>query len=259
MNPMAETESADRNKIARAEELSHYFRQQAEAHGVMLPDSLIEEYVKERMHTEAEAEERESQLKELARKDPLTGFYNRRMFEEEMETAAAVVRRTGESTCLLAIDIDGFSKINTQYGHEGGDEALKQMAAVLAGRIRPTDRIFRAGEHGDEFMIILPMTDMSGSVLLAERLRDTIEHLDIIFGERRGQTTVGIGISPFDPLLSPQEIAKNADRALYASKSVGKNTIRFMGNDGLLKIPVIEPDPDNPDQKIVRLEPTPTA
>lgn len=258
MNPVAETEEGDRKAIARSEELGEFYQQLAETHGIVLPKSLLDEIVRERVEaeeeTEKKAKEREYKLEELARIDPLTGFYNRRMFGEGMETAVAVVKRTEEPAFLLSIDLDEFNEINSEYGHEGGDEALVEIAAVLAAGIRPTDRIFRAGEHGDEFMIILPITDMRGSVLLAERIRDTIEHLDIIIGKGRAQITVSIGISPFGK-LSPQEIAKNADDALYKAKSAGRNRIRVMDDDGILKIPVIETDPVDAEQKIVRLEP----
>lgn len=254
MDPVAETQEGDRKAIARSEELGKFYQQLAETHGVVLPKSLLDEIVIERVKAEKEAKEREHKLEELARIDPLTGFYNRRMFGEGMETAVAVVRRTEEPAFLLGIDLDEFDEINSKYGHGGGDEALVEIAAVLAAGIRPTDRIFRAGEHGDEFMIILPITDMRGAVLLAERIRDTIEHLDIIIGKGRAQTTVSIGISPFGK-LSPQEISKNADVALYEAKRAGKNIIRFMDNNGDIQIPVIEDDPKNPGQNIVRLEP----
>ncbi len=177
-----------------------------------------------------------SQLQQLAHTDDLTGLFNKRRLLEQLDREIARVRRYGEIMCCLMIDVDDFKPINDTLGHQAGDEALRQIAALLKSSVRVTDFVARYG--GEEFTILLPRTDTHGARRVAENLRSNLKahkfRLDPpadkpALNPAAIQLTVSIGISvctKFDPLESQQLILR-ADAALYQAKRTGKDKVCY--------------------------------
>ena len=113
--------------------------------------------------------EQRRMLMEQAITDPLTGAFNRRHVDSCLMTAIERRNRTGEPASLLMLDVDHFKRINDAYGHPAGDEALKRLVALIAGRARKLDVLFRVG--GEEFLLLLPGTRYDGAIAVAEHLR----------------------------------------------------------------------------------------
>ena len=168
-------------------------------------------------------------LRDVARRDPLTGAGNRRSFDEKMEEAIASVRRYKTSVSLLSMDIDFFKKINDQWGHGVGDEALIRMCQVLQKRLRPTDHLYRVG--GEEFAVIAFGTNAPETVQFAERLRELVANSKII--EQR-QVTISVGVAQItankDVNVTVEAdidaVMRRVDKALYAAKESGRNCVK---------------------------------
>jgi diguanylate cyclase len=182
-------------------------------------NATLEEKVRERTQALAQANE---ELANLARKDGLTGLYNRRAAEGRMDEECARHRRNGKVFSLLVLDIDHFKRINDTFGHAAGDEALKRVAHSLAAHCRVTDFIARIG--GEEFMVLLPETELTGAMQLGEKLRGAIAALDI---PEVGHATISIGVaqSHLDDSQPIRTVLKAADDALYAAKAGGRNRV----------------------------------
>ena len=178
-----------------------------------------------RLYTEnLERRAEEKRLYKLTLEDPLTHLANRRHFDEVLGTELRRAARTQSTLSLMMIDIDCFKAYNDQYGHQQGDEALKRVAdAVGATVCRAGDLAARYG--GEEFAAVLPATDAHGAAGVAERLRSTIERLQI--PHERSSTgpclTVSLGVSSVvgGPELEAASLIASADRALYRAQRCG--------------------------------------
>ncbi len=172
----------------------------------------------------SELEEKNRELQELAYYDPLTGLPNRRFFFEHASLIFEEAKRYEKPLSLLIMDIDRFKKINDTYGHDVGDLVLKTFAGVLRGIVRKSDICARFG--GEEFVVLLPNTDLDGAKVLAERIRTTVaknmvEHRSIVI-----VFTVSIGASQYRKgMQSIDELIKEADIALYRAKEGGRNRV----------------------------------
>src|SRR5579863_170808 len=166
------------------------------------------------------------ELEMKARIDFLTHVWNRGAIEEIVaaERSRAAV---GSSTTILMIDIDDFKTINDTFGHPAGDEVLRVVAARLRAGVRPVDAVGRYG--GDEFLAVMPETDMAGAVQAGERIRLAISRMPVQFGQHTVQVMCSIGCtvsgdaSPDDP----NALIQRADRALYRAKSFGRNRVEI--------------------------------
>lgn len=165
-------------------------------------------------------------LCELSLKDPLTGLSNRRHFRAVQERAIEVVARSGESALLLMMDIDHFKKVNDTYGHPAGDTVLQTVARTLAKCIRPMDTVARYG--GEEFAIVLPNCHTSFGAMVAERIRASVEALDIQVSPGLVlKVTISIG-GAYAPEWIRSTAAlwtERADSQLYRAKSAGRNRV----------------------------------
>jgi diguanylate cyclase (GGDEF)-like protein len=160
---------------------------------------------------------------ELSRTDPLTGLRNRSDLFATLEREVSRTRRSDRGFCLLMIDLDGLKAVNDSGGHLQGDHVLRSLGTVIASSIRAVDSAYRYG--GDEFVVLLPETDIVGAFVVAEKIRIGAEELDAGLG-RTPQTSVSIGlVSHPEDGLTAEELMLAADRAMYQAKSLGKNQI----------------------------------
>jgi diguanylate cyclase (GGDEF)-like protein len=173
-----------------------------------------------------------AQMQQQALTDALTGCYNRRSFEMQLERDLHQATRLRQSLSLIMLDIDNFKHINDQAGHETGDLALRMFAENVQTELRGVDCAARFG--GDEFVVILPQADTEGALLVAERLRARIEKMEV---PGFGKVTASFGVATFpDHASSRDTLIGAADRALYTSKNEGRNRVtvveHFLFADG---------------------------
>lgn len=165
-------------------------------------------------------------LCELSLRDPLTGLANRRHFLTIQERIIEMVARSGESALLLMLDIDHFKKINDNYGHLAGDQVLRTVADALSKCVRPMDTVARYG--GEEFAIILPNCHSAYGAMVAERIRATIESLEITIAPGQMiKVTISVG-GAFAPEWVRSTGAlwtERADMQLYQAKHKGRNHV----------------------------------
>jgi diguanylate cyclase (GGDEF)-like protein len=162
-----------------------------------------------------------AQMQAQALTDGLTGCYNRRSFELQLERDLHLATRMRQPLSLIMLDLDHFKHINDQAGHDAGDVALCMLADSLRAELRAVDTPARFG--GDEFVIILPQANTEGAVIVAERLRERIEETAV---PEFGRVTASFGVATF-PIhaTSRDTLVVAADRALYNSKNAGRNRV----------------------------------
>ncbi len=165
------------------------------------------------------------ELKKMAVRDPLTGLYNRYMFEKIANEMIQESQVFGTELLFIMIDIDYFKKINDTYGHDIGDRVLKEVARIIRRHFRMSDPILRVG--GEEFLVIAQTRDIERIVEILEELKYDIEHHR--FEGVDGEVTISIGVARYHPGESIEELYKRADEALYESKATGRNKITYKG------------------------------
>lgn len=161
---------------------------------------------------------------ELARIDWLTGVYNRSHFYELATHEFAIATRYDQPLAICMLDVDHFKQINDRYGHLIGDQVLSTVAQTAARQIRAADCIGRFG--GEEFILLLPNTDVSSGLMLAERLRVSIAALRIQTEKGEITVTISLGVAgrqPADTVI--ERLIDRADQALYAAKRQGRNCV----------------------------------
>lgn len=158
---------------------------------------------------------------EAAFTDHLTGLANRRRFERHMEREISRTLRYNHPFCLILLDIDKFKEVNDNYGHEAGDEAIRQLSKTLQAGTRGIDLAARIG--GEEFAVILTETDFSGGIDVAERLRQALKSAQI---PGVGHITASFGVAEF-PLCAQteRELFARADAAMYEAKRLGRDRV----------------------------------
>jgi diguanylate cyclase (GGDEF)-like protein len=158
----------------------------------------------------------------MATRDSLTGLYTRGVFDFSLSRIVAEHARYEKHLSLHLADIDGFKQVNDRYGHQEGDDVLRKMGKLFLDNIREADLPARYG--GEEISVILPETPIKQAVALAERIRKkVVRH----FAEKLPQITISIGVSCIQKpdITTAQQLVHCADKALYAAKRSGKNTV----------------------------------
>lgn len=164
----------------------------------------------------------ETELIQLAERDPLTNLYNRRRFHEELDRMIADAARHKAQAGMLALDLDGFKPINDEFGHQAGDLVLTRLAAEVGSIVRRNESFFRIG--GDEFAVLALDTSEEEMILLAHRVGSKIAELRLHFDGREAQVTASLGIALYPKhASSSEEIIACADSAMYQAKLKGKN------------------------------------
>ncbi|MFZ6711353.1 DUF484 family protein [Undibacterium sp. TC9W] len=164
--------------------------------------------------------------------DPLTNVSNRRYVEQRMLEEIARARRQRYSIACMYLDIDFFKQINDRYGHQGGDDVLKEVAKRIKNELRLSDTLGRFG--GEEFVVVLVNTNLHDAIQVAERIRKSIADQDFILSEAGTcQATISIGLTTIDENTNydnatsiARDLVLRADRALYQAKNGGRNQVR---------------------------------
>lgn len=164
------------------------------------------------------------ELQNLARRDGLTGLWNRRFFLELGDREMARARRERRPLTVIYFDVDHFKNINDTHGHEAGDKVLRELAIIGSSHLREVDIFGRMG--GEEFAILLPGTDEEGAERVAERLRQAFEAHEVLLSDTAVRCTASFGVAQLDtgpPCLDT--LIRRADEALYAAKRGGRNVV----------------------------------
>lgn len=165
------------------------------------------------------------QVRRLSIMDSLTKVYNRRYIEERIREEINLSQRHKTNLSLIMLDVDFFKKINDTYGHQAGDDVLKHLMVVCRGVTRATDILGRYG--GEEFIVVLPETNMQGAQIVAERLRAAVANNPFPTCAGRIPVTVSLGLAsiPSRFIDSAESFIKAADLALYRAKRTGRNRV----------------------------------
>jgi diguanylate cyclase (GGDEF)-like protein len=181
-------------------------------------------------HTElqqrnAELESMLHHVEGLAITDPLTGLFNRRRFSDVLRREFAVTQRYKNNLSCMMVDLDHFKQINDRFGHDAGDEVLKQTARKLGETLREVDLAARYG--GEEFVILLPHTDKVHAAVVAERISDLIRAQRFEFGGESLAVTASFGIADTSDAVEgkSEDLVRAADLALYRAKESGRDRV----------------------------------
>lgn len=160
-------------------------------------------------------------LENLSMTDQLTGLYNRRFFDEQFAKEIQRVNRYSLKLCVIMFDIDHFKSVNDQFGHQVGDSVLKEFSTLIQKIIRSSDTVFRWG--GEEFIALLPETNIENATLIAEKLRSSIEQHTF---EHIDKMTASFGVAAVNEQKESSTLTiKDADKALYLAKEQGRNRV----------------------------------
>jgi len=166
-------------------------------------------------------------LERLANFDPLTGLYNRRAIFAKLRELINRANRYKEHFSLIMLDIDHFKRVNDHYGHLTGDEVIEKIASLILQNIRDTDIVGRYG--GEEFIFILPQTNLSSAWVIAERIRSIIEKAETKTPAGNVFTvTVSQGLSEWERGEDAKSLISCADEALYKAKVKGRNRVQIL-------------------------------
>lgn len=172
--------------------------------------------------------EYQQHLSHLATEDPLTRLLNRRGLENALQIPMAQAARQQQSTAAVAIDIDCFKEVNDNFGHEVGDQVIREIAQHLMRSSRNSDVVSRSG--GEEFLMILPDTSLDAARLQAERVRSSIAERPLLVSNQRIPITVSAGVAATTGAVDLDKLAGEADRAMYLAKRAGRNRTASVDN-----------------------------
>ena len=161
-------------------------------------------------------------LFERASNDPLTGLSNRRVFDERITGMIDSARRYNRPLTMISMDLDRFKDINDNLGHQAGDDVLVSVANVLSSAVRSTDLLVRIG--GDEFILVLDNTDLKNARILAERLCEAVDALDV-WANKGTKLGVSIGLAELQKNEDLKEWLERADDILYHAKAEGRSRV----------------------------------
>jgi diguanylate cyclase (GGDEF)-like protein len=182
--------------------------------------------VKARVKTQLQVVEYIRALERIGMVDALTDLPNRRAFDRQLQNEWGRAKREKIPISVMVLDIDKFKTFNDTYGHAQGDVVLQYVAKEFKDTLkRPADYAARWG--GEEFVILLPHTDMEGALIISELVRANIEKLEIPYSSKPLSVTVSIGLNCEVPprFSTPSEFLSRADKALYAAKEGGRNRV----------------------------------
>jgi diguanylate cyclase len=163
-------------------------------------------------------------LLDINLKDSLTGAYNRLFLAARLKEEFERHRRYSRTLSLLMLDIDYFKNVNDTHGHQCGDFILKSVCETINAILRKVDMLVRFG--GEEFCCLLPETDLQSAMIMAERIRKSIEKKEFNYNDAVIRITVSLGVHEFrGDIDSPDTLLRTADEALYRAKEAGRNQV----------------------------------
>lgn len=169
-------------------------------------------------------------VKREAMTDGLTGLANRKAFDKQIQDWVDEAKTTGNTLCLLMLDIDHFKLFNDIYGHQTGDQVLRLVARTLTDGVKGRDFAARFG--GEEFVIILPETPLAAALKVADKLRKSVEDKEVVnktSHEKLGRITLSAGVAEYIKGESITDLIERADGALYDAKKSGRNQVKAAG------------------------------
>jgi len=172
------------------------------------------------------------QLYQLTMRDALTNCFNRRYLDKRLSQELAMAARQQNCVGLLLLDVDHFKGFNDRYGHLAGDQCLKHVASLMQATLqRPADFVARYG--GEEFVIVLPDTDSTGAMQVAERIRRMVQQEAIMIDNIPVQVTASLGVAVSDDgKMNATDLINRADQALYQAKAQGRNQVQLAAING---------------------------
>ncbi|MDH4944369.1 diguanylate cyclase [Sulfurimonas sp. C5] len=180
----------------------------------------ILEDITQRVNAEKALHQKKLELEKLATTDILTGVYNRYSIMKHIEEEIQRIKRKEESVSLIMYDFDHFKYINDNFGHDMGDYVLQEATQVIGRVIREIDTLGRYG--GEEFLILLPYSNLSNALEVAERVREAIASHHF---EGLKQVTISLGVAEYQENESLQSLLKRIDEKMYQSKHLGRNLV----------------------------------
>jgi diguanylate cyclase (GGDEF)-like protein len=178
------------------------------------------------MQMEAELRSKNKELETVSRIDPLTGLSNRRDMLEKINYEREKILRSKKPCCFILSDIDNFKKVNDTYGHDFGDYVLTQVGGILKDGVRNQDHVCRWG--GEEFLLVLPETDMTGGVVVSQKIQKVLREYQLVLGSVEAKVSLTFGVTLYDPFNEVDETVKRADELLYIGKKNGKDRIEYL-------------------------------
>jgi len=175
-----------------------------------------------------------SKLISMVNKDSMTGLYNRRYFNEISNTLLQISKREDSVISALMVDIDRFKVVNDNFGHLVGDQVLKKVAKIMMDLVRDSDIVVRFG--GEEFIVLLPGTDLKGAGLIAQKIRHAVELAEVsVDKETVVKVTVSIGIAACDCHndIDIDDLVHRVDVAMYDAKRSGRNKVILYNKENL--------------------------
>jgi diguanylate cyclase (GGDEF)-like protein len=168
---------------------------------------------------------RQHEYRRTAVVDELTGLHNRRWMHEILDRQMKRSQMNHEPLSLLMLDIDHFKSINDNFGHLAGDQVIRAVAQKMMVNVRPTDLLVRFG--GEEFIVVLPLTDLAGARIVAQRICASVRHAKIVdgSGNELPSTTISIGIAQMTANESQDNLIERADQIMYKAKSNGRDRV----------------------------------
>jgi diguanylate cyclase (GGDEF)-like protein len=172
--------------------------------------------------------EYQQKVSNLALEDPLTQLLNRRGLENALHITLAQASRQHAPTAAVMVDIDHFKEVNDNFGHDAGDQVIRQIAQVLKRMSRSGDVVARTG--GEEFLLVLPDTELDGARVLAERIRADISDRPLVINQQRIPITVSVGVAGTIGEIELDKLSQEADRAMHLAKRGGRNRVASVEN-----------------------------
>ena len=159
--------------------------------------------------------------------DELTGLHNRRWMQDILDRQMRRSQMNNEALSLLMLDIDHFKQVNDNFGHLAGDQVIRAVAQKMTINVRPTDMLVRFG--GEEFIVVLPMTDLAGARIVADRICTSVRQAQIVdsLGNKLPRVTISIGIAQMDEGESQDNLIERADRVMYKAKNNGRDRVEI--------------------------------
>ncbi len=186
-------------------------------------DSLRKEF-KSANETLNQLKSEKEKLARKARTDSLTGAFNRLALEERLQEEMNRYQRYHTGFSILMLDLDHFKRVNDNFGHQIGDRCLVEIVAKIKSKVRNVDFVARYG--GEEFVVITPETDVGGALVIAEKLRISVENTDFMVRGGKVPLTVSVGVSEVkSDDQTAQDVIARADQALYDAKAAGRNQV----------------------------------